>query len=584
MKWHKFKFSDIKLKSKFSLIILLEAFCIGLSAIASFQFVLKNYNDLLYKESAVTLTATSTKMESNLQSLADVSKYIATNKSIQDNLTTLNNKFQINKRSARQAVMDTVMSYASSNKYIIKISIEVSGETISYGRDSSAEAPNIQKEINAVAQQTTGAVRWISSSRDDSSLLCVRPILKTENLSLKNLGLLTVRLDFAKMIADIQSELSEGNDTQMYIWQANTLVYPLEGKDGIQLRDHLSINIPYQILQLSGEKYFVVNKATSNPKLTCIVTTKYNQIFQSAIFSNLIFILIIVFFTVTSIVVSNFLAHSILVHINTLIEKINSFKNGKPQKSPPKKYRYEQRHDELGILHQEFDSMVQRINQLIEQNYVKQLLIKDTQLKMLEAQINPHFLFNTLESINWQAKINKEDTISQMTESLGALLRYSFGEKSDLVPLSKELSILKSYMQIQQIRFDDRLKYSYRVAENLSNTLIPKMSIQPLVENAIKYALEQITDVCIIEVSVERKDDDIRICVKNNGSKIDPNILLKLKSGEIQPNGSGVGLENINQRIRLLYGSDYGLSFENEKGNAIVILTIPFVQSQLPSV
>ena len=279
--------------------------------------------------------------------------------------------------------------------------------------------------------------------------------------------------------------------------------------------------------------------------------------------------------------VLNFFIRSILVHLNKLIEKINSFKNGKAPKLSRKKYYYNQRHDELGVLHQEFDSMVQRINQLIEENYVKQILLKDTQIKMLEAQINPHFLFNTLESINWQAKMNHENIISQMTESLGALLRYSVEEKSDLVTVSRELSNLNSYIQIQQIRFDDRLRFSYLVDENLTNTLIPKMSIQPLVENSIKYALEQITDVCIIEVTIARKDNNVQICVRNNGSQIDPDILTKLKKGEILPKGSGIGLENINQRIRLLFGSEYGLSFRNEKDHAVVILTIPFSQNQV---
>lgn len=114
------------------------------------------------------------------------------------------------------------------------------------------------------------------------------------------------------------------------------------------------------------------------------------------------------------------------------------------------------------MLNRNFDEMVKEVNRLIAENYVKQLLIKDAQIKMLEQQINPHFLYNVLNSIDWMAKLGNVSQISVMAESLGRLLRYTIHQESDTIRLSKELSIVKDYIDIQKIRFGERLCFYKR--------------------------------------------------------------------------------------------------------------------------
>lgn len=153
-------------------------------------------------------------------------------------------------------------------------------------------------------------------------------------------------------------------------------------------------------------------------------------------------------------------------------------------------YDYTDRMDELGLIHRHFDHMVAEIKILINENYLKQLHVKEAQIKALETQINPHFLYNTLNTINWRAKLIGEQQISEITEALSNLLRTALKEDSGIHTIEKELALVQSYIVIQQSRFGARLHFHQQVDTQLVNVPIPKMTSQPLVENAIKYSVE----------------------------------------------------------------------------------------------
>ena len=157
---------------------------------------------------------------------------------------------------------------------------------------------------------------------------------------------------------------------------------------------------------------------------------------------------------------------------------------------------YSKRTDEISRLHQHFDTMAGRIQYLVHNNYVNQIFSRDAKLKALEAQINPHFLYNTLETINWRAKALKDQQISSMVEiPSGPCCAPPSAAKSRLVTLDYEISLARSYMTIQKIRFEDRLLFHDRLsAEELGGALILPLTIQPLLENAIRYGMEEMMD------------------------------------------------------------------------------------------
>jgi two-component system sensor histidine kinase YesM len=197
----------------------------------------------------------------------------------------------------------------------------------------------------------------------------------------------------------------------------------------------------------------------------------------------------------------------------------------------------------------------------------------------LENQINPHFLYNTLESINWRAKSVGANEIAIMVESLGALLRSTLSRKNNTITTIKsELDIVQSYICIMQIRFEEILTYSVEIPEDLYDVPLPKLSLQPLVENAIDYGLEEAAEACHIAITVSMEGDDVLITITNNGSQFPENLLQKLSSEELTPHGFGIGLLNIQKRLQLQFGQDYGLTLKNDEMEnlAIVEVRIPY--------
>jgi len=264
----------------------------------------------------------------------------------------------------------------------------------------------------------------------------------------------------------------------------------------------------------------------------------------------------------------------ILAHFNVLINKIKKFGNEdfEIMEIP---YSYEDRHDEIGMLHQQFDSMALKIQTLIRENYETNLVAKDAQLKALEMQINPHFLYNTLQSINWRAKMLKDTEISSMTEALGKLLRITLSNKNKDSSLRQELELVQYYMTIQKIRYDGRLTYETDVPEDLLETYLPKFTLQPLVENAIHYTLEEDSDNCLIRICAKCRDSCLTIRVANTDSQFETNLLNKLLSGEILPHGFGIGILNVWKRLSLTFDKNYTLDFYNENEFAIACISIP---------
>lgn len=300
----------------------------------------------------------------------------------------------------------------------------------------------------------------------------------------------------------------------------------------------------------------------------------YDSIAKTQNLTQIAAFALILFSVCISLFLSRLLIRSTTKDFIRLVEKMKAFAKDNLA-VPEKKYNYQGRTDEIGLLHNQFDQMTVKIQDLIQKNYVNEILTKDARLKELENQINPHFLYNTLESVNWRAKAIGEVQISAMVEALGSLLRESLNAKEKTFTIGHELQIVSSYITIQRIRFEERLQYEEKIAPDILGTEVPQFTIQPLVENAIQYGMEEIIEPCHICVTGrEREDGCIVIEVKNNGSQLEENLLEKLEREEVTPRGFGIGLLNIHKRIQIIYGPDYGLELENEEESYAVARVI----------
>jgi len=231
-----------------------------------------------------------------------------------------------------------------------------------------------------------------------------------------------------------------------------------------------------------------------------------------------------------------------------------------------------ERKDEIGILYNEYNDMIEEINTFIKESYQNKLITLDSQMKALESQINSHFLYNTLESINSIAEIEEIESIATISKALGDMFRYAIKTNSELVALKDELSHVTNYLEIQKIRYGDKFNYFFEIQEDLKEEKILKLILQPLVENAILHGLEGKKSNGELHIRVWSKCMLIFLEISDNGlgvslEKIDEiNNLLKQapKFTDLgRRDKQSIGMKNVHSRIELYYGPAYGLVFES---------------------
>jgi two-component system sensor histidine kinase YesM len=230
-----------------------------------------------------------------------------------------------------------------------------------------------------------------------------------------------------------------------------------------------------------------------------------------------------------------------------------------------------QQDEELVVLSTSFNQMVERIGNLVEDIRVEQLNLRAMELKLLQAQINPHFLYNTLDAIIWLAESGENEQVVTMVSALSDFFRTTLSKGRDYITIQEEEKHIQSYLQIQHFRYRDILEYEIRIPEELYQYQILKLTLQPLVENALYHGIKNKRGMGQILVTGEQDGDDLVFCVRDNGIGMKPERLKEVRRriddvDNDQKESSGFGLFNVQQRIRLNYGLQYGLSLASEYG------------------
>lgn len=222
---------------------------------------------------------------------------------------------------------------------------------------------------------------------------------------------------------------------------------------------------------------------------------------------------------------------------------------------------------ELGELSESMNLMIDKINELLEQVTNEQIRLRKAEFELLQSQINPHFLYNTLDTIVWLAEAGEEKEVVSMVENLSDFFRISLSKGNDVISIRDEIQHVRSYLEIQQVRYRDILTFDIDVPENMMDMRIPKISVQPLVENALYHGIKNKRGVGKIEIKGEKKFDKITISVKDNGIGMTTEDLERVRNGMVfgQSEDNNVfGLYNVNERIRLKFGEKSGVSIESE--------------------
>ncbi|REE69646.1 two-component system sensor histidine kinase YesM [Paenibacillus taihuensis] len=230
--------------------------------------------------------------------------------------------------------------------------------------------------------------------------------------------------------------------------------------------------------------------------------------------------------------------------------------------------------DEIGELTDSFNHMIKRIGILVDEQYQNGKEIKNLELKALQAQINPHFLYNTLELINWKAIDNEVPEIAVISQSLAKFYKLSLNKGKDIVSIIDEINHIRAYVQIQNLRFDNKIKLEVRIAPVLHNCNILKLILQPLVENSIIHGILEARDrdEGIITITGFQEKNDIILAVEDDGVGMLPEQAEGLlANGNANDEVQGYGVRNINHRIKLCYGQEYGLTYRSSPGKGTMV-------------
>jgi len=418
-----------------------------------------------------------------------------------------------------------------------------------------------------------------------NTLSLAMKILNTSDYN-KNIGI--IRCDFSKpMIESILSNANSVKGSLSYIINSeNTIVASSSNKqlpsynEDYAALNSLSTNWIYQ--SINNKDSLIGLRQIDNTDWYMITIIPIEQIIQEnrQIF-NYIFILIAVIGTIAYLT-AFFISRSITNRVSRLTEKMNDLRYGKLLPMEPSKVK-----DEIGLLIDDYNYMTQQMTELIEHKYKMGQEIKSAELKALQAQINPHFLYNTLDMINWYAKQGHSSEILTIISALTKFYRLSLNKGRDIVSIGEELEHVQNYFTIQNFRFQNRLNLIINVPQNILNYQIPKITLQPLVENAILHGImckENKSGNIKIAGEID-KDGVITLSVNDDGIGMTSEKLSSLLYNSIPEQTNGFGIKNVDSRLKIYYGNNFGLSYSSEinKGTTVCI-KIPANEFIVPSI
>ena len=239
---------------------------------------------------------------------------------------------------------------------------------------------------------------------------------------------------------------------------------------------------------------------------------------------------------------------------------------------------------EATALSNSMNTMIDKINELLEQVTTEQIRLRKAEFELLQAQINPHFLYNTLDAINWRAEAGEQKRVVGMVRNLSDFFRTSLNQGKDINSIKEEMLHVKSYLEIQHVRYQDILSYDIEVPEALYIYSIPKITIQPLVENALYHGIKNKRGMGHISIRGEAGEKDFTITVTDDGIGIDETRLRQVQSGiqnKILTGKDFYGLYNVCERIRLNFGEEYGIFIESVYGEGTSVRVIlPYVEAK----
>lgn len=458
-----------------------------------------------------------------------------------------------------------------------------SSENVSFFKASSLKNTKVEDCIlRTNARFIWGPMWYLNESTVNDTLFLLKSIKNPDDLS-EDIGFL--RIDFRKsIIQDIIDKINPLDDVFSFVINSDNKIIA-SSRDLKDLYDNSSIDLELiksaaqfsnQLTTFDDGKFYLQSAAIDKtdwymvnvlPKSSILSTIKTQR--------NYLFIIVILTI-IMAIILAAYLVKVINKRLFQVIDGMRQVPNGHLNN-----YIENDSSDEVGELIDNYNYMISKMSVLIDEQYKLGKEVKNAELKALQSQINPHFLYNTLDMINWMAQKNMNKEISIAVKNLAKFYKLSLNKGKDIVTIKDEVEHSKLYVNLQNMRYDNRITLITKLDESLMNCSIPKITFQPIIENSINHGiLGRGMENGSILISGYISQNNLIIQISDDGIGIEKEVLpLILKENNLQTKGSGYGLKNINQRIKLLYGESYGLSFTSNYGfGTTVEITLPVIR------
>ncbi len=417
-----------------------------------------------------------------------------------------------------------------------------------------------------------------SVKQDDNILSLITPIENDRN---QIIGIIEAAMTMKDMFPTLYSDIP--NEISFYVTDNGDIIY---GTDSQNVVDEFSQNIivgkktnnhKVEYIKTNHKKFVVSYLSVPTLGGTIVCVSDITSDIQHIYFMRNIFIAIMLALLTGMFFVVNGIVKNLLKQLYSILGTIRMVQAGNLEVTIENCGE-----DEMGELGRQLNTMLFEIRQLMKDNLDREMLIKNSEIRALQNQINAHFIYNVLESIKMMAEINEEYDISDAVTALGKLLRYSMKWTTNTVKIEQEMEYIKNYMALINLRYDYEIFLSVNIPDYIMKQEIPKMTLQPIVENAICHGIEEIAEDSNIYIKGRMEGSDCIIEITDPGrgmTELEVDQLEKKIAGKLDSNGgsgNGIGLKNVQDRIQIAFGPKYGISIASRKGlYTKIIVKIP---------
>lgn len=532
--------------------------------------------------------------------ITDISTYLCIDRTVQSYLAE-SLDFSSDILVSRDSSMEFIMNLVVSKSYISMISIYGDNGLKPYSIVTDASSglnedfsEIKQTDIYKKAVELKGSPLWFSMDSDHILLknnnypkIAMCRLIKDNNTA-QGIGLLVVCMN-KRNIEDICAKnVQNGKEGMIIVDSDGSIVtktgidfYDGENKNQAFIRASLNQKEGSMVDQIGGKSYLISYSSFKNSDWRTYYAVPMESLTKQINSIRIVTVVMILACLLLSFPLMLVISFFLTAPITKLLKSMKSFQLGNFDERVEFKYN-----DEIGELGYVYNNMVRNIKELIDKVYILQIKEQEAELNALQAQINPHFLYNTLDTIFWKSQAQGDKDVGEMVFSLSRLFRLSLNRGKGLTLVENEKELVEHYLMLQKIRFKEKLNYTILIDDDILQCVMPKLIVQPFVENAILHGIESRENGGTIEIKGALSGDTIQFIIEDDGNGMSREVIDSILTQKDEDNlntspvKGGYAVKNVSDRLKLNYGDKYCLIFTSDIGKGTrVEIVIPFVQN-----